>query len=76
MNDKQRAEFEKWAKSKRLNTTRFGDGYDYDETDCMWNGWKARSASIVIYLPRPTWNDEYNMGDVKQAIENAGVRYE
>lgn len=71
MNEKQRAEFEKWF------TSQIDSEYCSPNVKALMAGcWKAAIASVVVGLPKPTWNDGYNIGDVKQAIENSGVRYE
>ena len=75
MNDKQRAEFEKWFPKELEDKA--------GVKSLMWHVWQAAIASVVVELPTMII-DEYDNGDVleyvemselKDALTNAGVKY-
>jgi len=90
MNDKQRAEFEKWAREEGFDTERHNDmnqeimdWYACGQTDMAWKVWQAAIASVTVELPTLII-DEYDNGDtleyvemseLKDALNGAGVKY-
>lgn len=72
-----------------VERTLIGDGYRFSSVNAAWHGWQASRAALVIELPNQ-YDEKYReyfegveggcfdqskyMGDVKAAIEAAGVR--
>lgn len=81
MNDKQRAEFERWAERYHgsLNMGKVGLIYSNQNVQHDFNVWQAAIASVVVELPETFVDrgDHYAYLEhlVKQAIEDAGVKY-
>jgi hypothetical protein len=44
----ERAAFEAWAKTKKMDLTPFGATFDSDFTSNAWDGWQARAAAPVV----------------------------
>lgn len=79
MNDKQRAEFEKWAASKGMNVKRSPyaeSGYSFGSTENAWSGWQAAIASVVVELPESYGIGEVYLPAMLRALDEAGIRYE
>lgn len=83
MNDKQRAEFEKWAEgSYVLDKSKYGE-YLAVKTNLAWKAWQAAIASVVVKLPpRLRGIDEQcrinnkAVDMMQQKLTEAGIRYE
>jgi len=84
MNEKQRADFEKWAKTNsfQLDVDKYGS-YKSICTWSAWKAWQAAIASVTVELPTLII-DEYDNGDIleyvemselKDALSGAGVKY-
>ena len=76
MNEKQIEAFEKWFHSDELS------GYEFSNlstVELMRKAWQAAIASVVITLPAVYGkknNEFFDPCQVKESIEDAGVRYE
>lgn len=82
MNEKQRAEFEKWASQYEYDLTWSDaiDCYAIMRTRVVFDAWQAALASVVVELPS-TYYDQF--GDLAldynatiEGFDKAGVRYE
>lgn len=71
MNEKQRAEFEKWAVQHKYDLTWIGaiNCYAIMRTRIVFDAWQAAIASVVVELP--CWS-EYDTP--RQAIEACAER--
>lgn len=85
MNDKQRAEFEKWASQYEYDLTWSSaiDCYAIMRTRVVFDAWQAAIASVVVELPpRLRGIDEHcrinnrAVDLMQQKLTEAGIRYE
>ena len=86
MNDKQRAEFERWASQHEYDLTWIGaiNCYAIMRTRIVFDAWCAAIASVAVDLPTAII-DEFENGDtieyveiseIKESLSRAGIRYE
>lgn len=82
MNDKQRAEFEKWASQHEYDLTWSSaiDCYAIMRTRVVFDAWQAAIASVVVVIPS-FFSDRYETDiiysdDMEKALDRAGIRYE
>lgn len=82
MNDKQRAEFEKWLQEGYNKDWLVScNGYADPTVDRMWLSWQAALSSVVVELPEMHDGSNpcrcyYDKDEVEQALTEAGIRYE
>lgn len=77
MSEQMLEEFEKWAKSRRMNIqkSRRGSYYHVVATDNAWRAWQASRQALVVDLPRATGDAVYDAQEVHDALDKAGVPY-
>lgn len=81
MNDKQRAEFEKWLQEGYNKDWLVScNGYADPTVDRMWISWQAAISSVVVDIPS-FFSDRYETDiiysdDMEKALDKAGIRYE
>ena len=82
MNEKQRAEFEKWAVQHEYDLTWSGaiNCYAIMRTRIVFDAWQAAIASVVVdikNLPSASYASSgvVYLSDVADAIEKSGVRH-
>ena len=72
--DKSREQFDEWFNREKLSGIT-NESMIMVIRECMYEGWQASKAALVVKLPRMPYYD-FDSLEIEYALDEVGVKYE